>query len=148
MKLTRKVLYNRARDVDFDRPSHNQHLVDLMMPFMRANGGIGLAAPQIGMSRRLFVMEIDGRSWNCFNPGYQPLGEESVEMEEGCLSFPGKSCIVSRPRTILASYQNSHGQAVQEVLDGLPARCYQHEHDHLEGITMWDRRQGQHAEQS
>ena len=119
-----------------------------MIELMRAENGIGLAAPQIGISRRVFVMEIGDRRWACFNPEIIGHSQNVVDFNEGCLSFKGDSCIIKRPESITVRYQNHRGEWQQETLDGLVARCFQHELDHLDGITMWDRYKEQHAEQS
>ena len=119
-----------------------------MLEFMRTKQGIGLAAPQIGLSKRLFVMEIAGQTRACFNPEITDVSPEVEEMAEGCLSFPGRSCTIKRPREISVRYQNYRGDWYTERLDGLMARCFQHELDHLDGIIMQDRHKEQHAEQS
>ena len=115
---------------------------------MRAKKGIGLAAPQIGLSRRLFVMDVAGQARACFNPEIVSASPEQTEMAEGCLSFAGKSCIIKRASEISVRYQNYRGDWYTERMDGLMARCFQHELDHLDGIVMQDRYKEQHAEQS
>jgi peptide deformylase len=67
---------------------------------------------------------------------------------EGCLSFPGDSCNIVRPVQISVRYQDHEGSWIYDRLQGLEARCFQHELDHLDGITMWDRHREQNAEQS
>lgn len=119
-----------------------------MLEFMRSKQGIGLAAPQIGVSRRLFVMDVAGQIRACFNPEILDVSPEQIEMAEGCLSFAGKSCIIKRPSDISVRYQNHRGDWYTERMDGLIARCFQHELDHLDGILMQDRHKEQHAEQS
>ena len=119
-----------------------------MLEFMRAKKGIGLAAPQIGLSRRLFVMDVAGQARACFNPEIVSASPEQTEMAEGCLSFAGKSCIIKRASEISVRYQNYRGDWYTERMDGLMARCFQHELDHLDGIVMQDRYKEQHAEQS
>lgn len=145
MKLTRKVLYNRARDIDFDYPVRNDIMAKEMLSVMVKNYGIGLSATQVGISRRLFVMHTDGKYRECFNPRIVRSSEIQVEFDEGCLSFPGDHCIIKRPDWVQVEYQNYDGRSVQEILYGLSARCFQHELDHLDGITMWDRYKEQHA---
>lgn len=148
MKLTRRVLYNRARDMDFDYPLRNEMLAQEMIALMVREYGIGLSATQVGISRRLFVMQVDGHYRECFNPKILESSETQVEFDEGCLSFPGDHCIIKRPDWVRVEYRTSAGQPVQATLTGLEARCFQHELDHLDGITMWDRYKEQHAEQS
>ena len=139
MKLTKKVLYNTAKPCDFRWPYQNQQLSEQMLVFMRSENGIGLAAPQIGIAKRVFVMAIDGTTWTCFNPEILDTDSNLTDYTEGCLSFPGEECKIKRPSAVAVKYQNSHGHWTHEQLDGLVARCFQHELDHLDGITMQDR---------
>ena len=148
MQLTKRVLYRRARSVHFRDPVQNQRLAVHMHGFMIKSGGIGLAAPQIGISKRVFVMDIRGWRRNCFNPEISASSPDWVDFDEGCLSFPGEHCILKRPAWIDVVYQDHQGAWQQERLTDLAARCFQHELDHLDGITMWDRHKEQHAEQS
>lgn len=119
-----------------------------MLDTMRRNKGIGLAAPQVGLSKRLFVMEIGSDQRICFNPEITEISKETSDYEEGCLSFPGESCIIKRPSSITVRYQNYRGDWYTERLSGLMARCFQHELDHLDGIVMHDKLKEQNAEQS
>jgi peptide deformylase len=146
MKLTRRVLHLPAKPVQFGYPVQNLQLERNLLEFMREENGIGLAAPQVGIRSRVFVMEIDGRSRACFNPEIQKNNSDLVEFNEGCLSFKGDQCIVRRPSEIWVRYQDCEGQWISEHLTGFEARCFQHELDHLDGITMWDRYREQNAE--
>ena len=147
MQFTRKVLYKRARPYTFGDPERNRLTAESMLDLMRRKKGIGLAAPQLGMSRRLFVMEIGDQQRVCFNPEITERSANLEDYPEGCLSFPGKSCIIKRPDEIAVRYQNHRGDWYTERLAGLMARCFQHELDHLDGIVMQDRLKEQHAEQ-
>lgn len=148
MELSNKVLYNRARPCAFDKPNLNQSIAQNMLAIMREKNGIGIAAPQLGSSKRLFVMEIGDQQRICFNPEITEHSNQMVDFAEGCLSFPGESCIIKRPDEIAVRYQNYRGDWYAERLSGLMARCFQHELDHLDGIVMQDRMKDQHAEQS
>lgn len=149
MKLTNKVLYRPAKVFeDFHAPSQNSFLVDQMISFMRKNRGIGLAAPQIGVSRRLFVMEVNGVQRACFNPEILISSDDLLEYVEGCLSFPGEECKIKRPSAVTVRYQTVTGDWIEETLDGMTARCFQHELDHLNGVTMHDRTKEQYATES
>ena len=148
MKLTKRVLHNRARPVDFKFPMRNETLVREMHDLMRQENGIGLAAPQIGISKRVFVMGINGFKRSFFNPEIVESSQDHRDFDEGCLSFPGEHCIIRRPAWIQVRYQDTQGHWLQERLEDLEARCFQHELDHLDGITMWDRYKEQNAEQS
>lgn len=148
MKLTKKVLHKQAKPVSFDWPFQNQKMAREMLEFMVKENGIGLAATQIGLAKRLFVMSVHGRDRICFNPEIVESSDVLAEFPEGCLSFPGDQCIIKRPDTIIVRYQDAEGNWTQDSLVGLEARCFQHELDHLDGITMHDRLNGQYAEQS
>jgi len=149
MKLTNTVLYRPAKTFeDFAHPARNSFLANQMFSFMRKNNGIGLAAPQVGISKRLFVMEVDAVQRACFNPEITDQSADLTDYPEGCLSFPGDECKIYRASAITVRYQNTQGIWIQEQLDGLAARCFQHELDHLNGITMHDRAKEPYATES
>ena len=149
MKLTNKVLYRPAKPfMDFHLVSQNDFMVQQMFSFMKKNNGMGLAAPQIGVSRKLFVMEVDSVQRACFNPEITDQSADLTNYPEGCLSFPGEECKITRPRTVSVRYQTVTGEWAEETLDGITARCFQHELDHLNGITMHDRAKEQYATES
>lgn len=101
---------------------------------------VGLAAPQIGENRRLFVMWPYWKSGSergvrvCFNPVIKSHGREVVKEREGCLSIPGRISEKSRYAIIEVAYFNENGEYVQETLRRWEARIFQHELDHLDGI--------------
>lgn len=148
MKLTRRVLHKRAKAVDFQYPVQNHQLVQQMLRLMYQENGIGLAAPQIGVSKRLFVMSVHGRERACFNPEIVAHSDVLTEFTEGCLSFPGEACIIKRPDTVIVKYQDADGVWTETNMVGLEARCFQHELDHLDGVTMHDRQKEQNATES
>lgn len=121
-------------------------LLDDMLESMYAASGIGLAAPQIGISRRVVVMNIDrdeekkvdGTPLLLINPEILWSSEEPNVYEEGCLSIPMQYAEIERPKQVRVRYLDRTG-AMQEVLaDGLLATCLQHEIDHLNGILFTD----------
>jgi peptide deformylase len=139
-KLSHRVLKNVAKTITFEYPVQLSQLAIRMHEFMATNDAIGLAAPQIGISRRLFVMNVNGVPRTCFNPEAHWATEDQLfEFKEGCLSFPKEFITLSRPRKILARYQDFLGNWEEHELEELEAVCYQHELDHLVGITMHDR---------
>jgi peptide deformylase len=148
MKLTNRVLHKRAKPVDFRYPSQNHTLAAQMHKIMHLEQGIGLSAPQIGISKRVLVMDIDGWQRSCFNPEIVAHSDQLIQSNEGCLSFPGKQCIIQRHSWVEIRYQDPEGQWYQEKIHDLAARCFQHELDHLNGVTMWDRNKEQNAKQS
>jgi peptide deformylase len=148
MKLTKRTLRLALKPMLTDRTEQLVQLSKQLIKFMQESGGIGLAANQVGLRDRCFVMGIEDQEWFCANPEVVNWGGDFVDFDEGCLSFPGDHCIISRPDTVEVRYQNTQGQWQHETLTGLASRCFQHELDHLNGISMWDRHKEQNAKQS
>lgn len=113
-----------------------------MIATMFANGGIGLAANQVGVRARMFVMgskEMPESAQAFFNPEVVANVTDMEDLEEGCLSFPGTFVKIKRPKKILARWQNSKGQVQESEFEGYDCKCFLHELDHLEGIVFKDR---------
>jgi peptide deformylase len=100
--------------------------------------GAGLAAPQLGVSLRVFTYWVDGELGHLVNPSLD-LSEETQDGEEGCLSFPGLAYDTRRALRVVATGVDQHGEPVRLEGSDLLARCVQHETDHLEGILFIDR---------
>ena len=104
--------------------------------------GIGLAAPQVGVSERLIVLDVaDGderRPMVLVNPEIVWRSSERAIAEEGCLSLPGQFADVTRPQHVKVSYLTEHGGEAELEAEGLLARCVQHEIDHLDGVLFVD----------
>jgi peptide deformylase len=113
-------------------------LVDEMIEVMYEAPGIGLAAPQIGVQKQLFVYDNDGQSGAVINPTIKESGGEWV-YEEGCLSIPGLYVEIVRPKQVLLHGWDLDGNEVEFEADELWARLIQHELDHLHGVLMFDR---------
>jgi peptide deformylase len=101
--------------------------------------GAGLAAPQIGVSLRVFTYDVDDEVGHLCNPVIAVVGDEDQEGEEGCLSFPGLTFPTKRHLRVIATGMNMHGDPVTVEGSELLARCIQHETDHLDGILFIDR---------
>ena len=101
--------------------------------------GAGLAAPQIGVSLRVFTYDIDGDVGHLVNPVIGTRSEEEQDGDEGCLSFPGLAFPTTRHLQVVASGFNMYGDPVTIEGSELMARCIQHEVDHLDGILFIDR---------
>ncbi len=110
-----------------------------MVTLMRKANGVGLAANQINIGKRFFVLEIEGTVKKVINPEIVEASEEMVEYEEGCLSIPGIYKKVVRPEKIKVKYLNENGEEKVEELEEMWSRAFQHEYDHLEGILFTDR---------
>ncbi len=142
------VLRRKARKVtEFNKDL--QVLIDDMVETMRDAPGVGLAAPQIGLSQRLIVVEFNENSdededapkklFVLANPEIVKASEETVNGIEGCLSVPGLIGEVERSVQIVVRGQNRHGQPVRIKAKDWLARIFQHEIDHLEGVLFTDR---------
>lgn len=110
---------------------------------MKLNDGIGLAAPQIGKLIKMIVVDTTKVSNNgvnlvMINPRYKILDESTVENNEGCLSFKGKTYKVKRNVAVDVCWQDLDGKPHTKAFSGLTAVCIQHEIDHLNGITIAD----------
>lgn len=111
-----------------------------MLETMYAQDGIGLAATQVDLQLRIFVLDVSEEKNDpvCFiNPVIVETAGE-ITWEEGCLSFPGVYAHVKRHRQITVEFQDLHGAKQQRVADELLGICIQHEIDHLDGITFFD----------
>lgn len=110
-----------------------------MQKTMKAEKGVGLAAPQVGVSKRVILATIDEVVTLMVNPEILSFSAETEICEEGCLSLPGEWGNVSRAKRIKLKYLNEDGEQVQTELVGLNARVVQHEIDHLNGVLFVDR---------
>ena len=118
-----------------------QQLIDDMFATMYAAPGVGLAAPQINVSKRLFVVDVHDDEHEpavVINPRLTPLGEE-IELREGCLSVPGMVGEIVRHERVAVTGLDRRGNRVRIEGEGLLAQCLQHEVDHLEGKLYIDR---------
>ena len=121
---------------DFNNPQIDP--VDLsqsMVKLMRKEMGYGLAANQVGLPLKVFV--LDGEpAYAVFNPRITYFGEEEILLEEGCLSYPGLTIKIKRPRFLRARFQDPYGDFVTKQFDGITSRVFQHEYDHLQGVDF------------
>jgi len=116
-----------------------------MLETMYACGGIGLAAVQVGILKRMLVMDIEqtedvtpGKPIKMINPEIIEHSESSSPYNEGCLSFPGQVAEVKRPEAVTIRYLDEQGKEQTLKAEGLLATCVQHEIDHLNGVTFVD----------
>ena len=131
------MLRQKARDIT-DIDSSLVRLVDDMLDTMYAAPGIGLAAPQVGVQKRLFVWDIGDGPQAIVNPEIVDADGEWV-FEEGCLSVPGLSWEITRPKTVHVVGRDLDGNEMSFEADEIEARMFQHELEHLDGPLLVER---------
>lgn len=141
------VLKQKAVEIAMDYPNLEKLISD-MYETMYAAGGVGLAAPQVNLSIRMFIVDAtpfaeedskaDGFRKVFINPVIVERTGEETMFEEGCLSFPGIHEEIFRPSVIRIKYIDENFQPKEETYDKILARIIQHEYDHVEGILMVD----------
>lgn len=143
IKFPDPILRTQAPEWDFNNPPVDPvELEKELIQTMLDRDGIGLAATQVGLPYRVFVMGWSGAPEEAqafFNPIVVATVDELEDLEEGCLSFPGIYVNIKRPKKILARWQNSKGEWQESEFDGYNCKCFLHELDHLEGIVFQDR---------
>lgn len=134
---------NYIGDIDALRPIAAQ-MFQIMNGSVEREAGIGIAAPQVGLPLRMFVMDLTAKerrkfknAYVCINPVILRRDEPLETESEGCLSRPGHKVKVKRHASILCSYTDLKGKRQTRNFFGLLARCFQHELDHLDGVTIW-----------
>ena len=132
------VLLTACPEFDFasNTLADRTNIVDSMVATMKANNGIGLAAPQIGESIRLFVMLDDGKPVVCFNAEILQQSSETIVEYEGCLSFPDLWLKLPRSEWVIGTYMDINGDQVTRRFDGILSRCFMHELEHLNGVCF------------
>ena len=130
-----EILKKPTISVDEDMDNVVQ-LAEQMHKIMSQNNGIGLAAPQVGIDKSFFIVGDKTRYMLAVNPKIIETSDEQVLMIEGCLSFPGIFLKVLRPLNAVVEYVNNKGETVNEKLEGMMSRVFQHETDHLNGVTF------------
>ncbi len=138
------TLRSKSDEWDFSVDKDAEELEKEMIRFMLAEGGVGLAANQIGISKRVFVMgsETDPnfpRPFALFNPEILEASSEEILDTEGCLSFPGVWLSVKRPAWVKVRFFDSVGKEHTEKYVGYVSKCFQHELDHLNGVCFVDK---------
>ncbi len=144
IKLGHPTLRKKAEAIsDAEINDELRELAHNMIDTMRAHDGVGLAAPQVNISKRMFIIDVGvidetAEAEAFINP--QILSAEGSDtMEEGCLSIPDVNADVTRPFKLKVLYQTLDGETIEEEMEGLLARVYQHELDHLNGVLFIDK---------
>lgn len=139
IKFPNQVLKQKAEDWDFEKDTGAESLEVDMVQLMVQSNGIGLAANQVGLLKRVFAIRLKDQVPFCmFNPHIIKSDGTIVEGEEGCLSFPDLFFNVKRQQNITVGYLDRKGKDCIIELSGIDARCFQHELDHLDGVCFTD----------
>lgn len=133
------VLRKKAVKVKDPLAKDIQELIPQMAELMQKSNGMGLAAPQVGKSLRLCIVQEGGKLYVLINPQISARSRKKVFMEEGCLSFPGKFFPIERAEEVKVRFIDEAGMKKKIKASGLLARAFQHEIDHLDGALIIDR---------
>ncbi len=136
-KYYSSVLRKKAKPVSLNKET--KELIERMKKAVKEYDGIGLAAPQIGESKRVIVVEVGGEFTAFLNPEIIEKGKKTLTTKEGCLSVDGVWLDVERANKIKARALNEQGEEVEISTEGILAVVLQHEIDHLDGILFIDR---------
>ena len=135
-----KVLREPPLEFDFENPTHDpKEVEEKLAEAMERFGGIGLSANQVGLDVRMFVMRTQDGIQGFFNPELTRISQETDLLKEGCLSFPDIYLMIKRSKVVEMKYFDAEGKEHVTTLEGLGARCVQHEIDHLNGIIFLQR---------
>ena len=121
-------------------PNQNMNiLIKRLKMTMKQFAGLGLSANQCGVFERVFVIGSEHFQFACINPKIIDQSAEMIKDNEGCLSYPALYLKIERPNSIQVEFTDENGQRQQTMLEGLSARCFLHELDHMNGVRMVDR---------
>ena len=135
-----KVLRVPPLEFDFENPPEDPKEIEKnLAEAMEKFGGLGLSANQVGVDARMFVMRTQDGIQGFFNPELTRVSAETDLLKEGCLSFPDIYLMIKRSKVVEMKYFDSDGEEHLITLEGLGARCVQHEIDHLNGIIFLQR---------
>lgn len=143
------ILTTPCEKFDFNSPPFDPtEFAHQMIRFMYDNNGIGLAANQVGVPYQIFSMRGHPENFVCYNPKIVQFSTTQVELEEGCLTYPGLLVKITRPQMIKVRFTTPNGETTTRKFTGLTARIFQHELDHLNGIIFYNRANRYHREQA
>jgi len=143
-----ELLNTKLDTFDFNNPPIDpKELAKTLLDNMNAKNGMGLAANQLGLPYRAFIMRTNP-ALVCFNPKIVDESNSYVTMEEGCLTYPLLYVKIRRPDGIRVRFQNELGEMQTEKFNGITARVFQHELDHLNGINYLNRASNYHLQKA
>jgi peptide deformylase len=149
MELDDRYITTECEEFDFKNPPFDPvQFSQNLVKFMYDNNGLGIAANQVGTPYRIFAMRGAPENFVCFNPKIVQYSEQTVVLEEGCLTYPGLLVKIKRSEFIRVRFQTPNGETLTKQFIGMSARVFQHEMDHLDGIVFYNRANKFHREQA
>lgn len=143
------ILRQKTEQFDFNSPPFAPvEFAQQLVKTMYDNNGLGLAANQVGVPYAIFAMRGHPENFVCFNPRIIWTDDETIVLEEGCISYPNLFVKIKRPRTIRVRFQTPNGEVRTDRFEGISARIFQHELDHLNGVVFYDRANRYHRDQA
>jgi len=137
---TAEVMHKAPQPFNFEADGDSaQSVTNVLFDIMKQLGGVGLSANQVGLDMRVFVMGLGETKIAVFNPIIIKYSKEEEVFNEGCLSYPGIMLAINRPTKMTATYQDETGKYVEQDFNGLTARIFQHEYDHMNGTDYTQR---------
>ncbi|HRY82142.1 MAG TPA: peptide deformylase [Candidatus Moranbacteria bacterium] len=135
-----EILRQKAKKIKNPKDKEIKDLIlDMIETMEKSGNALGLAAPQVGQSIRLCIIKLDGKTYILINPKISRKSWKKETTEEGCLSFPGKFIPIKRSRKVTVKALDKNGEEIIIKAEGLLARAFQHEIDHLDGVLFIDR---------
>lgn len=149
MELNNRYLLEQCEPFDFANPLFDPiEFAQTLVKYMHEKNGLGLAANQVGVPYRIFAMRGHPENFVCFNPKIVQESEQTVVLEEGCLSYPGLLVKIKRPEFIRVRFNTPNGETLTKQFIGMSARIFQHEYEHLEGRRFYDKANKFHRDQA
>ena len=149
MELNDQHLLEECKPFDFSHPPFNPiEFAQELVKFMHEKNALGVAANQVGVPYRIFAMRGHPENFVCFNPRITQPSEQTIVLEEGCLSYPGLLVKIKRPEFIRVRFSTPNGDTMTRQFVGMSARVFQHEYDHLEGNRFYDKANRFHRDQA
>ena len=135
-----EVMHKAPQPFNFEADGNSaQNIANVLFERMKQLGGVGLSANQVGLDMRVFVMGLGETKIAVFNPIIIKYSNTEELFNEGCLSYPGIMLAINRPTKITATYQDETGKFIEQEFNGLTARIFQHEYDHMNGTDFTGR---------
>ena len=142
------VFNKELEQFEFDGKTDPKQISEDMIEMMKSANAAGLAANQLGLEHRVFVLNTAPDPLACFNPKIVHYSDKFAVLEEGCLTFPGLFVKIRRPAWVRVRFQDAEGNMQTETLNGMAARAFQHELDHLNGVNYLDKAKKIHLDQA